>query len=75
MGKIGRRGPHKERKKRIADERERERISAYAKREFRRQAYENKAGKRGRKLSIVQSRQLLAAGIFLASCSDYGKYK
>jgi hypothetical protein len=38
MGKIGRRGPHKERKKRIADERERERIAACARREFRRQA-------------------------------------
>lgn len=37
MGKLGRRGPHRERKNRIADDRERERIAACARREFRRQ--------------------------------------
>lgn len=54
MGKIGRRGPHKARKKRIADARERSRIALVAKRERLRQS----RAEREKKLSPAERWQL-----------------
>ena len=72
MGKIGRRGPHRERKKRIADERERGRIRSMAREEFRRQAKEERL----KLLTAAQKDRLreynkcaLAAGLSLAAAA------